>query len=499
MLAADALVVSDTPSPGLLPPRMTLPTLVNPGTPTVDGSELKEVPATDQSPSQEVLKSADVQDMHAGPIPQGPVVLPSNVSSGSPQLCFQGLKEWLTLTSPLPMPFTPPWHVSCDCMWSETLIVLTPPPAWDEDSLRSSPVQLRKHGHPPKAKPAAGDLERVAWMMSCFLEFTTARKDKWTKKKRKGRGRPEKEETAVDTKGPFMLKGDMTFKDFLEAIASMANTDRGNLTLSSLNCHKLSLMNKESFELLCEHVESVVKRADHVVYLTMKKPKRRQDDGDEVHVLWLWLTTCLEGGQTSNISTEVSEEDGHGSKCKKLGLDDTLMPIIDELEDKYPVGLCKSHPKLCCFHHVKQDLHFELMAMRIKIWTHAIHQMTTDYNRILLRSNFFKKTQALLPPGRQAKPGMHAGTPYHLPIVPHGYCPPNQQANGSPVYHQHMGAPHHWGGTGTQDKYHSSLPVPFCEVEEFVTHMNLPQEAIGKLKKIGFRVGDQLETVQPTI
>jgi hypothetical protein len=56
----------------------------------------------------------------------------------------------------------------------------------------------------------------------------------------------------------------------------------------------------------------------------------------------------------------------------QLTLDQKLLPIVEKLEAKYPVGMCDEHPHLRCFLFAPKGWHFELDTAKLKVWANAI-------------------------------------------------------------------------------------------------------------------------------
>ena len=58
--------------------------------------------------------------------------------------------------------------------------------------------------------------------------------------------------------------------------------------------------------------------------------------------------------------------------CLLKGFDNDLNELTGQIDMKYPVGICKSHPKMQCFHHRPTNLHFELTRVRKLVWASSI-------------------------------------------------------------------------------------------------------------------------------
>jgi hypothetical protein len=239
----------------------------------------------------------------------------------------------------------------------------------------------------------------------------------------------------------------------------------------------------------------------------------------------------------------------------KLSLDDQLAPIIEKLHSMHKIGTCSEHPGIRCFRWAANDWHFDIDSTRMKVWANAIvshflYQCTplirslhitcklrkvTDYNQVPLGSNYFGAKHRLgflkstKPAPVAAVPDMSASS-----AAPswdgHPYCPSLQ----SPLQH-HYGhsyqpmtlygnyytpgfAPLNAtafppGPTSTahsdqvqlgQDNqapaivpkpFTSALSVSQAAVKAFCDKYDLGDEEREGLRKLGFRIGDALDTV----
>jgi hypothetical protein len=212
----------------------------------------------------------------------------------------------------------------------------------------------------------------------------------------------------------------------------------------------------------------------------------------------------------------------------QVKLDDALEEIVVNLSDKYSLGLCALHPDLPCFHHHALDLHFNLDRSRLLVWAQAIKSGSATYKKVPILSPMFKALLALkhalknatdtdtssaatnVPPAMQpstSAQGQMPIIPFTFPQYPGlfpqmcmqmpppsfmGYVP-STPYSGNPFTTGPSTAP-----VPTKPWYHSppsSPPTASCTIVEFCESYDLGGRAEVGLEKLGFRFGDDLNTV----
>jgi hypothetical protein len=214
-------------------------------------------------------------------------------------------------------------------------------------------------------------------------------------------------------------------------------------------------------------------------------------------------------------------------------LDDALEEIVTKLSDKYSPGLCTRHPELPCFHHRASDLHFKLDRPRLLVWAQAIKSGTATYEKIPILSPMFKASLALKHPSKGAIPDINPATaaatqlsiPNFAPAAPSTPFPtlsmpfmPPFMGYGAPGVPYPFGNPFFGGGAdpnmfgagpsmfgagpstvSMQTKSPPSSPPTGvrCTIAEFCEKYDLGERVEAGLDKLGFRFGDDLNSVKP--
>ncbi|EIW86200.1 hypothetical protein CONPUDRAFT_161011 [Coniophora puteana RWD-64-598 SS2] len=162
---------------------------------------------------------------------------------------------------------------------------------------------------------------------------------------------------------------------------------------------------------------------------------------------------------------------------RALSLDKTLQPIVQQLQEQYPIGQCPAHPDVHCFLYAPLNLHYELTSARVRVWAHAISRKETDAHRIPFGAPFFKKEDgrkltgtptkhaaptetfggAQFPGASYGGPGFGAPVPFAMPygagwnmghgMMPQAYHLGGYGAHGAPQMH-YAGNPYHQDGNG---------------------------------------------------
>ena len=201
-------------------------------------------------------------------------------------------------------------------------------------------------------------------------------------------------------------------------------------------------------------------------------------------------------------------------------LDDELEGIAEKITEKYPAGICRLHPNICCFHYRPSDLHFELDRSRTLVWAAAIRQGNATYEKIPLGSNFFKANQALkkraeakerpavasdanasdpaapapaLAPVVALTPASPFGVhPYMFTGMPFNPLFASMPFMGYPPPISHPTTPSH---TNNYADPPSSPVSADMDVATWCAQYQLDEEAEAGLDRLGFAVGDNLKSV----
>jgi len=202
-----------------------------------------------------------------------------------------------------------------------------------------------------------------------------------------------------------------------------------------------------------------------------------------------------------------------------------LEEIVLKLSDKYPVGRCNSHPDLPCFHHRASDLHFKLDRSRLLVWAQAIKSGSSTYEKIPILSPMFKAALALKHPSKctitDTNPTPAAATLASTPPTPFPHLPMSFMSPfmgyGAPSMPYPFGNPF-FGGGGVDPNTFGAGPSMFgagpsgvsmptksppsspptsaqCTIAEFCEKYDLGERVEVGLDKLGFRFGDNLNSI----
>ncbi|EGN93663.1 hypothetical protein SERLA73DRAFT_78530 [Serpula lacrymans var. lacrymans S7.3] len=224
------------------------------------------------------------------------------------------------------------------------------------------------------------------------------------------------------------------------------------------------------------------------------------------------------------------------SILKKSKLDDEIEEIVTLLQNKYRPGLCNKHHTLWCFHHCSSNLHFYMNQPRCIVWAQAIKQGDATLEKLPVGANFFKAEHAIKdcqpahvkPTATRPTPASveATSTPANPPISNTFSYPPNFHYNSpfSPYPINFgmlgMGLPMGIGFNGIglpwnttmpstgptlptspskahlEDNHRLSLPpVKSCSVSVFCELYGLSKSIQNGLERLGFKVGDDLDSI----
>ncbi|CAA7268274.1 unnamed protein product [Cyclocybe aegerita] len=209
-------------------------------------------------------------------------------------------------------------------------------------------------------------------------------------------------------KGPFTLTRLMKWADFLADVGDVVQIDKENLDINGMSwsfqkqCgENLPLTNKYAFKAMCNMIKDANPKGNSSIVMVYHPIPCTQ------------LRSCSGG----NVIQDNMQ----------LTLDKQLKPIIQELEEKYPVGNCLNHPDIQCFTSTSianQSWHFHLDQRRIMVWANVILHKEVNYDRVPLGYSLFQPKDQL----NAQSTTMPAGLKQALqlppnPATPRGYYP----------------------------------------------------------------------------
>ncbi len=183
------------------------------------------------------------------------------------------------------------------------------------------------------------------------------------------------------------------------------------------------------------------------------------------------------------------------------------------LADKYPPGVCPDHPDLPCFHHRPSRLHFKLDRPRLLVWAQAIQAGSATLEKVPILSPMFKAGLALKHVSKSAAAASTSASPPHsipsttnpLPSMPQfpqmlPFMPPFMPYGfGMPTMPYPLGNPLIAPVPGMVPmptvSPPSSPPTSGPTIAEFCHRYDLGDSASVGLDKLGFRFGDDLNSV----
>ncbi|KAG6904821.1 hypothetical protein DXG01_006953, partial [Tephrocybe rancida] len=382
----------------------------------------------------------------------------------------------------------------------------------ESDDGGEPPIPCRPRGRPPKSQESV--VLHSSFSVAVYVKIAvhpvlqkgkTKRGDKMVKQDPK-------------TFGPFTLMHMTKWKPFLKDLASTAWVDKENIPLDmmvwSMGGKKmLPLTNKAGFKAMQQQIKSAKDSNSVVIILYLppiahcqSKPDKKtkvDDSDDELNI-------------HASEQLEVEEDDSLWGKKKSL--DKQLAPVVEKLQNLYPVGNCNDHPGIRCFHYQKHHWHFDLDSNRMNVWAAAILKGETDYACAPLTSKFFSPKMRLNaePEAQSAKPpaqlsvthllmappspwGMNAYLFPYPTMTPYTPPPPPFFPFASPSAYTTPG-PGAWGQPmagnsfyGLQRQTHSPntpTPMRLTILAAWCRQHGLGNEELEGLTKLGFRVGD---------
>ncbi|EDQ99975.1 uncharacterized protein LACBIDRAFT_334562 [Laccaria bicolor S238N-H82] len=309
--------------------------------------------------------------------------------------------------------------------------------------------------------------------------------------------------------GPFELMEKMGWERFLCEVVEITGQETENLDTTSMSWsfqkkEMYPLTNVASFKTMVTQVKSLKDPSSTIIVICLPIPKAQQTT--------IWAPQTM-AEQVEQRLGQMPDDSLYG---KKLSIDAQLVPIVEKLEELYPLGQCLRHPDVCCV-AASNGWHFDIDTTRIKVWALAVVRRVTDVHCMLLGTNHFLTNQQIggmagdkhLPCPQMPGPNSYTvHSPWNMGSGhPQTYGSP--QAYGSPlVFNQPQypmfslspGSYHPIHGTG-----HLAAPVsppnssnagPHKALHGWCMTKNLGEDEFSALVKLGYRVGDKFEVAE---
>ncbi|KAG6834965.1 hypothetical protein H0H93_006043, partial [Arthromyces matolae] len=384
------------------------------------------------------------------------------------------------------------------------------------DGVEEHDVPRRPRGRPPKPCPPVVPISTFS--VAVYVEIAVL------PVMQKGKTQRGNKMVKQDPKtcGPFTLTHATKWKPFLKDITNAANIDKENLPVDAMawsmgqKRSTLPLTNKVGFEAMKQQIKAAKDpNSAHIIVSLPPISTRSTKKAKHRHAV------STSDGEAAVFEQEPVEDDGSAWGKK-------LTPVVEKLQGLYPVGDCDLHPTIRCFHYHKQHWHFELDSNRLNVWAAAIIKGETDYARAPLTSKFFSpkmrikneapeqsevvSTPRSIPAQAPTPWAMGAMNNYPFPFVPMPYSPmaPSNffsfptlpianYATPTPSTPGPMWGPNNVNrlmttpSTPNASTAHSNIMV------EWGKKHGLGQEELDGLTKLGYRIGDDLTSLETSM
>ncbi|KAK7027167.1 hypothetical protein R3P38DRAFT_3354924 [Favolaschia claudopus] len=256
---------------------------------------------------------------------------------------------------------------------------------------------------PDDTIPDAIEFEVMVWLPAPPEKSAGARKAKKA---------PKPEQPSF---GPITAHTDMDYDDFLEVLAEKLSATPNFLVLSSMEWRYVKPANSVWLPLRdLDGYKSLIKK--------ILKPAKG------VSATYI-IPSATQPTATSSRYTGAAEEadepklsDDEGLPKKNVPFDEGLEEVVEEIQNKYPPGLCADHPNLPCYHHRRTGNHYELDRPKLLVWAAAKKTRSCTLDLPPLGSNLFKADKAIKRASPIAPPAVATGTP--TPTLPPPAAPP---------------------------------------------------------------------------
>lgn len=278
-------------------------------------------------------------------------------------------------------------------------------------------AQPKKRGRPRKIVDDVPVAPKV-WSVSVFVEIASPPKLQTGKTPRGDKF----VNMPATMGGPFIFMRKMGWEKFLEEVAEIVDIDVENLGLEGMTWGfqekkaKLPLTNEHGFEALRNQIKNHCDLSSVIVIVYHPIPRVRQPratlrEGRRAP------QAVTDGGRVQDVNQDVPTR-----WEAKIGLDGQLAPIIEKLEEMYPVSSCTEHHGIRCLTHSPRSgeyWHFELDHKKLSLWANAILRRQTSYDRVPLgRAGFTPKER--MPDRKQAAP-QTPGRTQDVHALPNGF------------------------------------------------------------------------------
>ncbi|KAJ7124081.1 hypothetical protein C8R43DRAFT_1031254 [Mycena crocata] len=339
--------------------------------------------------------------------------------------------------------------------------------------------------------------------------------------------------------GPMVVNTQMNWLGFLGVLARAMGTQVAFLDIGSFmwrwlkpaNSPSLPIRDEAGFKSLIRQILSPPKNIPQMYIIIKMDPPAKPPPGS--------MPGSSRIDAVFDAAFGADNDSDEDDQPKKLGFDDGLQELMDQISDKYPAGTCSVHPEIECFHHRPTNLHYELTRTKKIVWAAAIRNNAATLTTIPSGSQHFNIKSALKSkkptpniPIRAPEAGIpqtpappqpftpqfpYYASPFGYPSTPHmgyppafpGYPPPHDfYQRGGPM--SQMSPWEHtprrrrersWDGSSPPRKRHNPDPpsspgVSGGSVDDFCTqYPDLPAETRGFLLDMGFLIGDDISIV----
>ncbi|KIK49949.1 hypothetical protein GYMLUDRAFT_65473 [Collybiopsis luxurians FD-317 M1] len=309
----------------------------------------------------------------------------------------------------------------------------------------------RKHGRPhkeptPELEPSPGESLPLSVYLYTEVEMPMVMKPGKTAARSKMVAQPN----FVD--GPCVLLLDTNWGDFIDLVCKTAKCTREQLVIESLRWSwrtaKGTTKSRNPITTAVGH-DQMVK--------SLKNMDRKERDGGMVYIFM--AQPRILGVAESSRPWNLSEGQMPSANAEptvdlsmligqKVSVDARLKPIIEAIENKYPIGKCAQHPTLHCLVYEPKQWHFDLDRNWICVFAMAVYkkEVNADLTEIPLTSVHFHQSQTI---GYQSNQGHGpASEIISTATMPHGYGyhpsylpPPITPYSALPAYPFPMPAP----------------------------------------------------------
>ncbi|KIJ53809.1 hypothetical protein M422DRAFT_242071 [Sphaerobolus stellatus SS14] len=254
----------------------------------------------------------------------------------------------------------------------------------------------------------------------------------------------------------------MSWKDLLQSVATKCNTLPELLNISSMrwkpsrpaNAAMMPLATESAFGYLIHSINAKTPQ----IQIWMGPPAAQQVPVPAADPI---------GGAPSQMTwysldkNNAPEDDDHKGATSKVQYQAILEQIVQEIEAKYPIGLCKLHETERCFHYRPADTHYKLDRTRMLVWASSIERKETNIDRLPLNSNLFKAKDAILKTRPSTAPTTSSDNNISSPVMQNGSPHIQGSSHQFPNWPPPPGYPPPWGYSSVGYGGYYPSPSPF--------------------------------------